>query len=1322
MVGQGRPSPSLLARARDTMLMLRALVACCFSAHLRIALGLCALWTLASVPTRVDAEQNEPPPEAVRVRITWGGGESTAWHGRIWLDKGGLSNLKLLSLAADAAGSIWLDNGHLRIRSLSAHETDAVDVAAETADAQLFVELSPGSSPAGAPVVPLKLPLADILRRPVELRLDDRGNTLKVEHLPADVLGITLDRETLILAPSEQLAVTLHPKLPDMDPGTTLDVHTRLFAGRVSDAIWTDSQRLEVPFEGRPTVTIHVPMPRVEGAYTVRVSASRPPGFRPRFFPGGTAPMAERSLDVVVIDPNPPRENGQETWETVLEIDPTSPGWWDRLPTWTQLRRIPGLNFKQIGSIRPGAIDLPYGRFVELPASVPGSDPHWQAYSLPLEAVGAPHLLEVEYPAGGDQQFSLSIIEPNAAGIVEEVCRDSGVYVEGFGRRGVKQTHRMVFWPRTQAPMLLVTNQYPTGAVAHFGHIRVLKRSTPQLTTATIARDPSDRLVAAYFARPMLPETFGATKTVGKSAGHAPSMYALDDWQTYYESATRLSEYLRYSGYNCAVVNALADGSAIYPSRHVGLTPRYNSGRAASDAIERDALELMMQVFDRDGLALVPALQLASPIPALEQLRRAENPQASGLEWVGPSGKTWLEVNGSQNGLAPYYNLLDTRVQQSILQVVSELIERYGRHAAFAGLSIQLSANGYAQLPPLDWGFDDATIAQFQRDTGVQINAAGASRFAVRHALLTGEHAEKWRDWRAQRVANFYVQLATLIRESSEAHDRKLILTFEESFSHPVIATRVRPKILEPSRVEEALLDAGIDRAQLQDEPGVVVCATRYVESMVPLAKRAIDLELNDAFATWHAPPSANAVSAALLYHRSERQSLSSFESQAVNLKFGGEFGIRTQPSPHAEALLRPYARALVQHDPAIVIDGGDTLSIATDDSLRRARDLIRQLPTGAKVSEVSKQPVTLRTYAEADGVTLLAVNGSAWATTVDVVLEVPQATRMSPLATLAGPQEPAKRNLAAGRQPWKLTLAPYGIEAVRIDAPGVRVAEVNVMPSQLAKDELSRRIADLANRDLTAPRTYTALTNPSFEPVAGAGTIAGWHSTAASLHAQLDATEPRFGTSSVYIRNSAGFAGLESDPFPIPPTGQLAMTVWLRSQKMAAGSELRMVIESEQNGQLYRRSALIAPTDAPPTQWLSKAILVNDLPLELRGDMRVRFELTGPGEVWLDDVVLYDLLFPLKFYKFDETEILQFLKLNHVAKAALEEGRIVDAERTLERYWPRFLFSYTPMIQPAIAAPPVDTPQPLAAPPEETEQPAPSISEHIKRVFPFMK
>ncbi len=498
--------------------------------------------------------------------------------------------------------------------------------------------------------------------------------------------------------------------------------------------LWTDIQKLPVPIEGRPTVDLNVPLQQAEGVYTVHVAVSRPSGyFRDKFFAAAAAPLAERSFEVVVIDPRPAARSASGHWVPVLEIDPTNPRWIERLPSWTQFRRIPGLsNHGSLGSIRAGAVDLPLGRFIELPPTVAGADPHWQGYTLPLEAVGVPHMLEIDYPADAEQQFGLSIVEPNAAGVVEGEYRDSGVYVEGLGRSEVKhkQTQRLIFWPRTQSPLLVVTNQHPTAA-ARFGQLRVYKR-VGSLTAGAPVAAANGRLMAAYLARPLAAESLGATQA-NEIANAIGSIKTSDDSQTLYESVTRLADYVQYGGYNSAVVGTkLSD---------VWATP---GGQGATIGTT-DGLDLSLRVFDRERLTLLPAIEFAAPLSQLEELRRKSDPRVAGLEWVGPDGRTWLEANGTRGGRAPYYNLLDPRVQEAILGIVRNLVARYGNHAAFGGLAVQLSSDGYAQLPPLEWGMDDATIARFERATGIALTATGPGRFAARSELLSNQHAEDWR-------------------------------------------------------------------------------------------------------------------------------------------------------------------------------------------------------------------------------------------------------------------------------------------------------------------------------------------------------------------------------------------------------------------------------------------------------------------------------------------------------------------------------------------------------------------------------------------------
>jgi hypothetical protein len=1292
MIGHGRPASFALALARAMLLLCAGL-------------------------SQVAWAENSPPSESTLLRITWGGGEASHWLGRIAVDDGAISNLKILSQDADAAGSIWLDNRQLLVNTLSPHKLDSIEVAAQTtANAKLQIELSPNDGGAGTR---FEVPLADLPRHPYQTKLDGHGNTLEIQIVSAPALSITPSRSPLIFAPGEQCSFEVTPKIPALAPGTEFVVQTTLMSmspTRRKEKLWNDNpQRVAVPVDGHPKVMLNVPLPNAEGVYAIHVEISRPGGFA-RVWAASTR-LAEQVFQVAVLESNPRAPAADARWDSVLEIDPTSPGWFDRLPSWTQVARFPGLNRGALGNGHAAAVDLPLGRFVELQPKSPNADPHWQAYSLPVQAVGVPHLLEIDFPADAPQHFGVSIVEPNALGVVAGINRDAGVYVEGLGRSEAKEkrTERLVFWPRTQTPLLVVTNMHPTAA-AHFGPIRVFKRSTNQLNALPQTAASHDRLIAAYLARPTVGETFGSSRAAdGLNVAVSPFAGSIDDCETAYENATRLADYLRYGGYNSAVVNAA----------------RVAQGPPAS--LDVDNLEVIFRVFDRENLALLPALDFASPLPQLEQLRRGSDPRTSGLEWLGADGRTWLDLYGTRRGLAPYYNLLDPRVQQALLDTVRDLSQRYGAHRAFSGVAIQLSSDGYGQLPPLDWGLDDVTIARFERDAGVHLDAIGDQRFEARSKLLAGQHAAAWRAWRTTQVSKFYAQLAALVRGNT---DRRVVLTTENVFANPLLAARMRPNLIgenAASRMASTLLDVGLDRAALDRAPGLILCSTRFVEPAEPLPDAALALQLNDANSNWRGQADVPATRAAMLYHRPRRQRLASFETARTPWRVAGEAQIVSQPLPEGPGSRKPYLQSLIENDPSVIIDGGELLPLGQEDALRAARLTLAQLPTNAQVTEVAKQPVTIRAYAEPNRVTLVAMNLSPWHCDARVAIDVPQATSLSPIS------EPASNEIAlsapvplpAGRQSWPVSLGPYEMRAVQIPMAGAKVVDVQADLNAVAYAELGAALNDLNNRDLTAQRTYEALANPSFEPAASGGRVTGWHliGTDAKSTAALDATNPQDGKSCLYLRTAGPPIVVESDPFPMPQTGQLAMTIYARGQNLDPNAELQLILEAD--GQTYRRARVHAnEMSRPDGQWgQGFVIMVNDLPLESRGQMRVAFQLSGAGEIWLDNAKLYDLLFTQKFYGSSaQAEILALSTLIHAAKSAFDKQppqtpQITDCVQILDGYWPRFILANRPPTVPQQIAQ-RESPKVQSSPPQtnEGQELTPSYSNPLKRFVPLLR
>ena len=68
-------------------------------------------------------------------------------------------------------------------------------------------------------------------------------------------------------------------------------------------------------------------------------------------------------------------------------------------------------------------------------------------------------------------------------------------------------------------------------------------------------RSLHDRLITAYLARPTVAETFGAADPIDAASAANVAAECVDDSETAYESATRLADYLRFSGYNSAIVS-----------------------------------------------------------------------------------------------------------------------------------------------------------------------------------------------------------------------------------------------------------------------------------------------------------------------------------------------------------------------------------------------------------------------------------------------------------------------------------------------------------------------------------------------------------------------------------------------------------------------------------------------------------------------------------------------------------------------------------------------------------------------------------------------
>jgi hypothetical protein len=1286
---------------------------------MHLAIGWGCQWMLAAAlavcaPTWL-------PAESLKIRIAWGGGAERSWQGKITLSEGRLDQPRPLGIEADEPGSMWIQDGALVFRQRSPRTYDGLDLLAlGPLSAKLTIQLSsPGETKEPGRI---EVPLSALLEGFHNADLDSRGNRLLIRRAPDDKLRVELSRGSLVFSPGETIRLGVAAHLLAADPGSKIRLTTTLLAGR-------GTQEMAAPREDQITLTaeqaplpIEITLPKQEGVYDLVITAARSSMLHlpqsSRLPLNWNKPLAQRRIQVMVLDgQSPPAASQGPPPQREVEIDPANPGWWERFSKLPRGRRLRSLGKGPLGNGRLRPMSHPLGELVQLaPAASPG-DVSWEAYLLSIEEPGQPYVLEVDYPSDVPQTVGISIIEPNAAGAVLPIGLDSGVdqAEEAVAAAGPPRMlhHRLIFWPRTKTPVVLITNRRDR-VPAVYGKIRAL-RIGPRLPRAFPAGGPRpERLLAAYFDRPLFPQNFSATQTPGPM-----SDLGVDDWVTFYEGGTRLVDYLNHVGYNGLVIAALADGSTIYPSEVLDATPRYDTGlflETGQDPVRKDVLELLLRLFDREGMQLIPALEFGAPLPELEALLRRGGPEAEGIAWVGPDGLTWLETYPPVRGMAPYYNVLHPRVQQAMLAVVHELVARYAQHPSFGGLAIQLALQGYAQLPGPDWGLDDITVARFGQETQIRVPGTGPGRFVQRARFLADHCPREWLDWRADQLGRFHRRIQQEL--AAFRPDAHVFLTAASLFTGDPWQRELRPSLPQRLTMSEALMRVGIDLRRLGRDDGLILLRPERVQPQWSLAEQAVNLELRempDIDRCFQDLP----IQGSLFFHQPQEVRVASFDEKSP---FQPAYTwLATQAVPSHRQNRRRFVHSLATLDPQMMVDGGWELSLGQEDSLGDLVAAYRRLPAihFRRLADApggpSTQPVTIRVGAHAQSTYVYLANDAPFATTVGMDVAAPPGCRIEELSGRRQVPPLARQGDAAH---WTLDLEPYDLVAVRLTAPQVQLLRPQVTWSPAVQAGLEARLAELGDRAavLRNPPLMDVLDNPGFERPAAAGSpIPGWSvSNRPGTSVTIDGKERHGGLHSARLSSQGPVTTLISQPFAPPTTGRLTISVWLRGPDVLQQQQpLRLAVVGKHQGRDFLRFAQLGQAGSPPLGpvWSPVVVQVNDLPLEGLSQLQLRFDLLGQGQVWLDDIQLCQLAF-------SKSEVIEMFKLIAPADVKLQQGEVGDCVDLLESYWSRFLLAnVAPGPTPLTRKTDLSRPS-AAAPPQPPERSA-SLLDRVRSIFP---
>ncbi len=170
-------------------------------------------------------------------------------------------------------------------------------------------------------------------------------------------------------------------------------------------------------------------------------------------------------------------------------------------------------------------------------------------------------------------------------------------------------------------------------------------------------------------------------------------------------------------------------------------------------------------------------------------------------------------------------------------------------------------------------------------------------------------------------------------------------------------------------------------------------------------------------------------------------------------------------------------------------------------------------------------------------------------------------------------------------------------------------------------------------------------------------------------------------------------------------------MALWLKTTDRTRQPNLRLAFEAAGGESEYYRYAALgsaAPGAQLSDQWAQYIFQIDDLPAD-SGGVRLRLDLIGAGEVWLDDVQLFDLAFA-------ENERVELGKIITLAGYKLQAGQIADCARILDGYWPQFLLTNVPLVQKSL---PIAQRSKVEAAPPDNSGKRPGKLDSIKSYLP---
>ena len=586
------------------------------------------------------------------------------------------------------------------------------------------------------------------------------------------------------------------------------------------------------------------------------------------------------------------------------------------------------------------------------------------AYRFTVARAGVPHVAVVSYPA--DRVRSAEIIMTSR--------RNPASWDVGTGYL-VKEADaiepRLVdlpiyFWPRERENAVVLRTLFG-GMPAACAKIVVREVSGGRLPAEAEPPEARGRTFGTHWDDPAVPLQFGAAST------KPPAVY---------ESFRRLADYLKFSGQNLLCYPVVWHAGTLYPAE-----PEEFRLGAGADRHCSDWIEYVLYLCERRGIKFLPEIVFDDSI-ALSNAFGAHSAEAvaGGL----PTARMVLwddTLSQGEGGGPPRYNPLHPAVRATLLDRVTEIVERYGKSPALEGVSICLGPSQSSWFASIQGGYDDQTVGEFAKEAGIELaeGKSGPTRFSERARAILGSRYDQWVSFRCRKLRQVYVDLASRVQSKQPALKLYLTVRLPDAVSpHPLL--NLTAWASRGLSLDALYREGGLDVSLFKDRPAnLVVRRVSFPTDDAYLGYRFASggpnphpgLARDLAFLSEGGGPLIGfpRAAAACSYRHFESTIGGSLPTPGF---WWAEHPLRaSHPAPGGRRFLEAFTHAVAEHDVASLTVGGGTLATAgREDLVREFARAFRALPPEPFTSVLGmSDPLCIRELAQPGGHFLYLVN-----------------------------------------------------------------------------------------------------------------------------------------------------------------------------------------------------------------------------------------------------------------------------------------------------------------------------------------------------------